>query len=60
MAEGPAINDDVVLEMLIDDMQEHYGFSFGEATAWAKEHASSVVDDMWDAYTKYLEDYNTD
>jgi len=55
-----AINDDVILEMLIEDLMDNYGFSKRKATTWAKEHGSSVVDDMWDAYTRYLEDYHTD
>jgi hypothetical protein len=60
MAEGYAINDEVILEMLVDDLMDNYDFTEKKATAWVKEHGSAVIDDMWDAYTRYLEDFHTD
>ena len=60
MAEGYAINDEVIMEMIVDDLMGNFDFSKKKATTWAKEHASSLIDDMWDAYTKYIEDYYTD
>ncbi len=51
-----AINDNVVLGMITNDLVEHGGYEMLDAEAWAKEHGGCVVSDMWDAYTKYIED----
>ena len=48
-----AINSDILGKMLVDDLMEYNGYTEPEAREWLKEHADSIVSDMWDAYSDY-------
>lgn len=50
------INDDELKSEMIDDIVERCNCTKNEARVWVEEHGSSIVDDMWTAYSRYIED----
>ena len=53
------INDYNMFEEIINDVKERCGFTQQEARNWAEEHGESIVDDMWEAYSRYIEENTT-
>ena len=49
-----AINDEVISAMMQDDLVER-GYTKEAAEIWTAVHGYKVVDDMWNAYTNYIE-----
>ena len=54
MIEQPAINDEAILQMVIDDLQEEYGRTLIQATDEAPDIAGHVVEAMWSEYSHVL------
>lgn len=52
------INDKALLEEIISDLVDHYSMPEDKARVWAEQHGSSIVDDMWEAYSNYLQDFH--
>jgi len=53
------IDDKEMLECMIEDLIENYHYTEDEAKEFAKNNGSSIVNDMWDAYSHYFEEYAT-
>ena len=54
MSNLPAMNDTVILEMVINDLQEYYDFTLAEAQEQAENIAQSIVEAMWSEYSHVL------
>lgn len=52
-----AINDIQLAEQLVEDLTDHYEHTEESAKDWIDEYGNEVVNDMWDAYGHYLEDF---
>jgi len=51
------IEDELLMKDLVDTLMEHYEYSREDAMEFSETNASSVVSDMWDANSRFLEDY---
>ena len=51
----PAINDEVLQDMVAEDLHEHYGYSTTKATIHAQDAATYIVEEMWDTYSSALD-----
>ena len=51
-----AINDKVIYQTIVDDLLER-GYLQIDAEIWVREHGSKIISNMWDEYTRYIEDY---
>lgn len=56
MSELPAINDQVILQMVIDDLQEYHGRTKQEAIDESQEVAEAIIEAMWSEYSHILEE----
>ena len=52
----PAMNDDIILQMVVDDLQENYEYTAEDAKEKAPHMAETIVDAMWDQYSHVLEE----
>ena len=52
-----AINDAQLHDQMVEDLMENYELSELSAMEWIDNHGYSVVDNMWDAYSNYLEEF---
>ncbi len=55
-----AINDGPMREQMINDLVDNYGHTNQQAVDWVTDNGHQVVSDMWDAYSKYFEDFAED
>ena len=54
MLELPAMNDQVILQMVINDLQEHHGRTEQEAIDESQEFCESIIEAMWSEYSHVL------
>lgn len=50
-----AINDSITKEVMLNDLQEYYGYTEDDARLWVSEYGEDVVDRMWVAYSAHME-----
>ena len=56
MTNDGVINDKAMQQEMEDDLQNNYNYTIKEAKEWVEDNGSAVVSDMWDAYSRYLEE----
>ena len=49
------INDKEMKEEIITDLINNRGYTHDEAEDWVKEHGESLVNEMWNEYSNYIE-----
>jgi len=54
------INDGPMAEQMIEDLMESYGYSQEQAKQFVTNNRHAIIDDMWDAYSKYFDDFAED
>ena len=54
------INDEELEAEIIEDLINTYSYSKSEAAEFASDNGASIVSDMWDAYSNYIQDFCTD
>ena len=52
---GGVINEEFLNESLLHDVMRHHLLTVEEAEEWVDVHGEKLVDDMWMAYTNYIE-----
>ena len=52
---GGVIKEELLNECLLHDVIRHHLLTVEEAEDWVDDNGSKVVDDMWMAYTNYIE-----
>ena len=51
-----AINDEVIKGEMVSDLMENYNYTEKDAEAWVKELGGEVISEMWDAYSRFIEE----
>ena len=50
------INTDELKECVIEDLKNQFSYTQKKAEDWYEQHAEDILDDMYDAYTHYIEE----
>lgn len=51
------INNTELHDCIIEDLIANYQHTPESAELWFLDHAEDILDDMYDAYTHYIEEY---